>query len=250
MYLLIDAGNSRLKFACHDGRNWLMRDSADAPEGLASHLPAGFQPSRILISCVAGREFAAQLSQTLTRFNAPVEFLRSSASLCGVHNAYLAPESLGTDRWAAAIGAWHLLHEDCLLIGAGTATTIDIIRRPGEFAGGCILPGLSLMLDSLAHRTAALPRVTADLKPETLAGIPRDTLAAIASGCLHAQLGAIERMRTLLPEDAPLIIAGGNAENLLPHLAGHVLHDPWLVMQGLLVIAQTTLLEGSHHQNS
>lgn len=250
MYLLIDAGNSRLKFSCHDDKKWLIRESAASPEELISLIPGDFRPAQILVSCVAGPEFAAQLAEALTCFNAPVEFLRSSALRCGVHNRYHAPESLGTDRWAAAIGAWHLLHSDCLLVGAGTATTIDIIRKPGEFSGGCILPGLSLMLDSLAQRTAALPKVTADLTPAGLAEVPRDTLTAIASGCLHAQLGAIERMRTLLPQNTPLILAGGNAENLLPHLAGDVRHDPWLVMEGLLIIARAALLEGACDENS
>jgi type III pantothenate kinase len=250
MYLLIDAGNTRLKFACHDGREWLLRDSLLSPEELPGKLPTGFQPSRILVSCVAGEEFAEHLRQALTCFDAPLEFLRSSAQRCGVLNRYHAPASLGTDRWASAIGAWHRQRTDCLLICAGTATTIDIVRAPGEFSGGCILPGLSLMLDSLAQRTAALPRAAADISPAELAEIPRDTLAAIAAGCLHAQLGAIERMRTQLTADAPVLVAGGNAELLIPHLAGYVHHTPWLVMEGLLIIAQTALLEDRFHENS
>lgn len=250
MYLLIDAGNSRLKFACHDGQDWLVRHSADTPEDLLRGLPEGFRPHKILISCVAGATLAGQLRQALDGFAVPVEFLQSSPHCCGVRNGYRIPAHLGTDRWAAAIGAWHLLGSDCLLICAGTATTIDIVRSPGEFAGGSILPGLSLMLDALAARTAALPRASAELAADQLARIPADTLEAISAGCLHAQLGAIGRMRALMPAGAPVLISGGNAGALIPHLEGQVQHRPWLVTEGLLVIARTALSEAPENKIS
>lgn len=240
MFLLIDAGNSRLKFGCHDGRQWLLRDFIESPRDLWQMLPEGFLPRQVLVSCVAGAETAEMLREELTVCNATIEFLHPNEQRGGLRNTYQPPQSLGADRWAAAIGAWNLIHDDCLIVGSGTATTIDIIRANGEFAGGCILPGLSLMLDALAYRTAALPRAPADVSLTHLSEVPRNTLQAISSGCVQAQLGAIERMHRLLPASAPILLAGGNAEWLAPHLGSQAEMHPWLVMEGLLALARAT----------
>lgn len=241
MFLLIDAGNSRLKFGCHDGTQWLLRDFMDSPRDLWQMLPEGIRPDRVLVSCVAGVETAEMLREELAVCDAAIEFLHPNEQRGGLRNTYQPPQSLGADRWAAAIGAWHLIHDDCLVVGSGTATTIDIIRANGEFAGGCILPGLSLMLDALAYRTAALPRASADMSPTSLFEVPRNTLQAISAGCVHAQLGAIERMHRQLPPSAPILLAGGNAEWLAPHLGPQAEMHPWLVMEGLLALARNAV---------
>jgi len=237
MLLLIDAANSRVKIACHDGSHWLLRSALDDVTQLLASLPAGFQPQRIVIANVAGPAMTESLQQALTGFSAPVEWLQASATRCGLRCDYAQPTQLGPDRWAAAIGAWQHVHTDCLVVCAGTATTVDIVRQPGIFAGGCILPGLDLMLESLSSKTAALPRAQGSMPAEALLTPPTETHAAIRTGCLHAQLGAIERMVALLPANAPILLAGGHAEALAPHLGARARLQPWLIMDGLLAIA-------------
>ncbi|PLK47945.1 type III pantothenate kinase [Uliginosibacterium sp. TH139] len=231
MYLLIDAGNTRLKYACHDGSRWLSQHAValDAP-GLT--LPVGFAPARIVIANVAGPGVAAHLERLLTDIHAPCEWLMASAMRCGLRNDYEHPASLGADRWAAAIGAWHMLRSNALVVCAGTATTIDIVQDTGNFAGGCILPGLELMLDALAHNTAGLPRSRGNYVMP-----PRNTHDAIASGCLLAQTGAIQLIAMQLPPATPILVAGGNGARLLPHLGATARLQSDLVLQGLLAIA-------------
>lgn len=111
-------------------------------------------------------------------------------SQCGVRNGYMNPAQLGSDRWAALIGTRALLgHRAALIAVCGTATTIDLLTTDGEFAGGAIMPGLGLMQRVLHEHTAALP----DAQGEYL-DYPRQTVDGIASGCAHAQAGAIERL--------------------------------------------------------
>lgn len=238
MYLLIDAGNSRLKIACHDGERWLLRSAIDAPAALPSSLPAGFRPQHCVVANVAGAPLAEALRLPLAKLGCSVEWLSASGERAGLRCAYTDPRRLGADRWAAAIGAWQQVKGECLVVSAGTATTIDLLRLPGEFSGGCILPGLGLMLDSLAERTAALPRGTELLSTGALAATPTDTLAAISAGCLHAQLGAIERLYARLAPESPILVAGGHADALLPHLGPRASAAPWLVMEGLLQLAR------------
>lgn len=237
MHLLIDAGNSRLKYACHDGNTWLIRATLDAPQNLQNRLPRTFRPHRIIVANVAGQATAQAIQAALEDFDIPIEWLQATTNRCGLRCGYAHPAQLGPDRWAAAIGAWRQVGADCLVVSAGTATTIDILRAPGLFAGGCILPGLDLMLDSLAARTAALPRAPAEVPTEVLGTPPTDTLSALSAGCLHAQLGAIERLAGQLPADAPILVAGGRAETLAQHLGERATVAPWLVMDGLLAIA-------------
>ncbi|MBS1208702.1 MAG: pantothenate kinase, type [Proteobacteria bacterium] len=237
MYLLIDAGNSRLKLACHDGQDWVLRTAVTDLGQLREELPPGFLPSRIVIANVAGPRMAEQLQHNLAGLEAPIEWLQGSKSRCGLHCGYTDPAQLGADRWAAAIGAWQHIQSDCVVVCAGTATTVDVIRAPGCFAGGCILPGFGLMLEALSTRTAALPRAQGGLPPETLRQIPVETQSAIRAGCLHAQLGAIERIAAQLPTASPILLAGGFAETLAPHLDARARLHPWLVMDGLLAIA-------------
>ena len=131
---------------------------------------------------------------------------RSAASI----NRYRNPAQLGSDRWAALIGARHLLGtRPAMVVVCGTATTIDFLTEEGVFKGGVIMPGVGLMLRSLHEGTAALP----DQGGEFFS-YPTQTVDAIASGCQHAQAGAIERLfaneQRVMP-DVACVLSGGAA---------------------------------------
>jgi hypothetical protein len=120
-----------------------------------------------------------------------------------------------------------------LVITAGTATTIDALDAGGRFLGGMILPGLGTMAQSLALSTAQLPHVEARLSVSCFAD---NTLDAIVSGCVQAQLGAIMQARAQVPE-ASCVLSGGAAEYLLPYLPAPVQQVEQLVLRGLHVAA-------------
>jgi type III pantothenate kinase len=151
---------------------------------------------------------------------------------CGVTNAYGKPEQLGVDRWAALIGAWSIVRGPCLVVTAGTATTADVLRSDGTFAGGAILPGLDLMKRSLADNTAGLPFAKGRFSSE-----PRNTADAIETGCLLAQAGAIERVFATMEQGAVCVLAGGAASRIGGHLGIPLRLVDNLVLEGLLQIA-------------
>ncbi|MDB5800814.1 MAG: type pantothenate kinase [Rhodocyclales bacterium] len=232
MNLFIDAGNTRIKYAGHDGRahaEWLFHDAMSSNVSAQLVLPPGFAPQRVIAVSVASADVNAHIERQLAQWPVTVEWFHASEICDGLRNAYEDPAQLGADRWAAAIGAWNRVKGACLVVGAGTATTIDIIAADGVFAGGCILPGLAMMQRSLASGTAALP-----LAAGTFTDVPRNTADAIFSGCLNAQLGAIARMRAGLPAFAPVLLAGGAGEALIDGIAGPVERVPRLVLEGLL----------------
>jgi type III pantothenate kinase len=237
--LAIDCGNSRIKAA-------LLGAGPGAPEialeleSLSSadgqwqaFLARCAQAERIVVANVAGAAIAQRLAESLRRFAAEPRWVRARELQCGVTNRYDDPAQLGADRWAALIGAWALERDACLVVNAGTATTIDALSARGEFLGGVILPGLALMRAALAQGTAALPLATG-----SPAAFPRNTGDAIWNGCILAQAGAIERMWRQLPESATCLLSGGAAGELYPALNMPCLVVDNLVLQGLLLIAQ------------
>jgi len=218
MLLLIDAGNTRVKWAIAlDGAapgDWIAHGAvAHADLETLGDAWAGHAIARALVSNVAGATLAERLAAQLPV--APTPFV-ARPELAGLRNRYREPARLGADRFAAALGARTLAPARALVVATcGTATTVDAVSADGDFVGGMILPGLGLMLGSLARNTAQLPQVAAGANmPPTFADNTQD---AILSGCLAAQAGAIERACAALPE-ALCILSGGAAPQVAPAL--------------------------------
>ena len=246
--LLIDIGNTFLK--------WGLFRSGSAGNARANRLESGHVlleempslaaqfakipvPAQVVISNVAGTRVRSTMIRVLEVWpDAPApHWIIPPEEQCGVVNRYRNPAQLGSDRWAALIGA-HALMQDrpALVVVCGTATTIDFLTADGEFKGGVILPGVGLMLRALHLHTAALPDADGEY-----VDAPTQTVDAIASGCQHAQAGAIERLYHLhAPHEPGLIclISGGAARALSPRInVPYELHDN-LVLEGLYRISQ------------
>jgi type III pantothenate kinase len=233
MLLCLDAGNTRLKWGLHDGTQWCAQGACalDALPGLPPALPAA--PARVLACNVAGTRIATAIETLATALDAPLDWFHSGTDCAGVTNGYADPARLGADRWAALVGARGLHPGGAVVVMAGTATTIDALAADGRFRGGLILPGLDLMRRALAANTANLPAAQG-----RHAGFPTNTDDAIASGCIEATVGAIERMTARLREraagvDFPVFLSGGAAELLAPHLTPPPRRVANLVLEGL-----------------
>lgn len=242
--LAIDSGNTRIKWGLWEQEQgsaseglWTRLGALthDESAGLAPALAALPAPQRIAVANVAGMGAAQLIEQACAAFGIPLIWANPQLQQCGVINRYDAGQ-LGADRWAALLGAWHRQRGACLVVGAGTATTADLLSTRGEFRGGIIFPGLALMKRSLAENTARLPFAQGAFAEE-----PRSTADAIETGVLHAQAGAIERMYAQLARSegpgAACLISGGAAAKIAECLAiPHRLADH-LVLDGLARIA-------------
>lgn len=233
--LCIDCGNTRIKWGLRDAGRWLSVNALPTAEAqrLGDMLPQ--RPARVVACNVAGEDVAAHVEALARALGIPITWVRSQAQQCGVTNGYENPAQLGADRWAALIGARGLHEGACLVVNAGTATTVDVLDAQGAFRGGLILPGVALMRESLARNTAGLPLARGEFRE-----LPRNTDDAIASGCLNATLGAIERMfRQIADAPQPLcLLSGGASTSLVGALT--ILHREIqnLVLEGLARIAE------------
>lgn len=232
--LLIDLGNTRLKWALAvDG---VLSTPVQAIAWPAAALPlAGWRQAPIAaigLASVAPAEVTQSLVDALRPVAATVYRPATTAAWQGLRCAYAEPARLGIDRWLALIAAYSRdASRAYTLVSAGTALTVDRLDADGRHRGGVIAPGLAAMRDGL---TAAAPGLaglgTGDAGP----GLARDSADAIASGCLQAALGVIERHRhDEAGAPSSLILTGGDAPVLAPHLGDAVQVEPALVLEGL-----------------
>ena len=242
MKLLIDAGNTRIKWALLSAAGDGLR-SGILPVGQASELPGLFAESQgirqIWVSNVAGEEVAQQVRNICAGRSVQLRFIVAQEMQCGVRNSYTNAAQLGSDRWASLIAAWHLVQGKCLVANCGTAITIDTLSGQGEFLGGLILPGIELMQRSLAAATDQLKYGHVKLEQGKYRQYPLNTADALVSGAIQAGCGAIQRQHALLDAaDAPAVLSGGAAEVLRGYLNLPLRVVDNLVLQGLLLISQ------------
>lgn len=256
MILLIDAGNSRIKWAC------LVGGVVQAGDPIAHSGEAGDvhalslawaplpRPGRIVAVNVLGAGFAELLTGWAEdTWGLDVEFVASQGTACGVVNAYREPERLGADRWVALIAAHHACDGPVCVIDCGTALTIDVLAPNGEHLGGLIIPGLAMMRRALVERTAGIrPGVgsgsgsgSGAMHDADAPLFARDTAGGVNSGTRYAIAAAIDRItadvRAAMDGDVRCLLTGGDAETVLPLLTGSYDHVPELVLDGLAILA-------------
>jgi type III pantothenate kinase len=243
--LVVDVGNSRMKWALVDARGALAQGVVPNVEigSLAvrdwQNLP---RPASAVGVNVAGEAARVRVEGQLTRWRLGMRWLAASPSACGVVNRYSPPSQLGPDRWAAVVAArLRALETDpqpqpVVVVNAGTAVTVDTLDADGTFRGGLILPNMRLMLRALADNTAALK-----VPPGAYAEFPTNTADALYTGALQAVCGAIELARARLSTQGTPVrcyLAGGAAPEIAPHLAAPVELVDNLVLEGVLALAQ------------
>ena len=250
--LLIDAGNSRLKWAVSAGGELLENGALGycweaLPQQLArcwaSLAEATNRPQRILLANVAGARLVAAVEQWAAALEdeqaceLPVHSVMPEAEAYGVRNAYAEPQRLGVDRWLGLLAARHYIHGAACVVDSGTALTVDILSAAGQHLGGIIVPGITLMKTSLVDNTQAI-----QAGQHSVSGyLGRDTQSAIHAGALAAASGAVNQVvaqaRAELGEPVNAVITGGDAEQLLPLLSDPFRHEPHWVLKGLAIVA-------------
>jgi type III pantothenate kinase len=125
------------------------------------------------------------------------------------------PAQTGVDRVLNVAAAYEQLGKACVVVDAGTAITVNFCNDRGEFVGGAIAPGISMMLEALHEKTAKLPRVTFETPTGSFG---KNTTDAIRQGVFHSIRGMVKEMvenyATELGAWPELIVTGGDAVQL------------------------------------
>ena len=250
MLLVVDAGNTNIVFAVHDGTDvraeWRAvtetTRTADEYAVLLSPLLAlnglSFDDidSAIIATVVPAALFDLRL---LCR-----RYLKCEPLVVGDPNLDLGieihidrPEAVGADRLVNTVAAHDRYKGALIVVDFGTATTFDIVSAKGDYEGGVIAPGANLSAEALHKGAAMLPRVAIQ---RTQSVIGKDTIPAMQSGLFWGYIGLIEglvaRIKSEYGEPMTVIGTGGLA-NLFHRQTTVIDHlDPDLTIRGLVLI--------------
>ncbi len=238
MKLLIDIGNSRLKWAVETntvlgGITSLDYRQPDFLQVLAQTWRELSLPTQITIASVADKALLTAVTALCNDLwpSAAVFMPQSSACAFGVTSAYASPEKLGIDRWLALLAAHrHYAGSKCV-VDCGTAITLDALAADGKHLGGLICPGLVMMKKSLAADTASLSLNTLKYRTD----LANETNAAIANGVYLAALGLIDRVMQSFTGDYCLLLTGGDADIVAEAISMPFILDKELVLKGLAI---------------
>lgn len=252
MILLVDAGNSRIKWRIVEALQLVASgvvDSVDVPQ--LETVWWGFAPKQAMISCVAKDSVRDDLTRMLDRGGIAAHWLQAERERYGVLNLYEIPEQLGSDRYAALIAVQRLKLGECVVACIGTATTVDRLDASGVFRGGIILPGPDMMRMALLGGTGQIARrySAAPLSLDSLVRLesqPRSTASAVTAGIGLAQAGAIQAFCNVGHESEHeggqkpplLVLSGGAREQVRDWLALESIEIDELVLDGLAWVAR------------
>ncbi len=250
--VLVDIGNSRLKFCRSEGGELLLpvrgvgRDSSVTFDDVARdwHLATGTRWGVVSTDPAKLNEFvtwAEARGDAVVAVDSPWQIPLSAQ--------VDFPEKVGMDRLLNALAAKRRLKpgEPAIIADAGSAVTVDLVDEAGFFQGGAIFPGLHLMAKALNDYTAKLPLI--DPREEPSARLPgKNTEAAMRLGVVHAVAGGIDALVRELASQCVqtprLFLTGGD---MTPHLAGLIQarHQfpsevrPTLTLEGLRLVAES-----------
>lgn len=147
------------------------------------------------------------------------------------------PSAVGADRIVDAVAARTLYGAPVVTLDLGTANTLSVVDGAGRFLGGVIMPGLRLSMEALTRSASLLPQVSLEA-PRHVIG--RNTVESMKSGLLLGAAstldGILERVWDELGAPCPAVATGGLAPTVLPHCRHRLIHDPDLLMKGLMIL--------------
>lgn len=256
MILLFDAGNTRLKWAIAKADGQILEAKSMRYDGVSDALSGvakNFEVTEISISSVAGSSRNLKLTDLCeSEFGLKPSFAEVSSRACGVTNRYLSLDSLGVDRWVAALGATMgaslgdpaagTRRVNRVIVDAGTAVTVDLVNAENEFLGGAILPGAKMMHDSLVGETAGIKSEPLNVS----SAIGKDTQQCVNVGAKYGLAGAVDRVIGEFvcalgeTEEWQVVVCGGDAQWLMGLLKTPlpICYQPNLIFQGLLNLKQ------------
>jgi type III pantothenate kinase len=249
MLLAVDAGNTHTVYGLFQGEklrsHWRIstrKETTSDEQGVllkALFREAGLEPADVtgmIVSSVVP-DLDGVLEQTGRSYFGADPLFISPGIRTGLPILYDNPHEVGADRIVNAVAAVERMGAPVFILDFGTATTLDVVSRDGEYLGGVIAPGLGISAEALFEKAARLSAV--DIR-RPVRVIGRNTVESMQSGLFYGYValveGIVERARAELGTDAPVIATGGLAPVLARETETIRAVDPELTLNGLRII--------------
>ena len=239
MLLVIDIGNTNINFGLFNGKR--LAKKFTIPTALYGFkelkVRLGTFKARDMVICSVVPKLTVVLKRDLFRLSGKRPYIIGKDLIVPLQNLYRNPKQVGQDRLVNAYAAVMLYKAPLIVVDFGTAVTFDVISKHKEYLGGMILPGLAISLDTLAQRTALLPKVKLD-RPKEFIG--RDTKNSMLSGIVNGFAALTDdltkRIKDKIGGQAQLIATGGNILLISPYCNSIDKIDRDLTLKGLSFI--------------
>ncbi len=238
MNLIIDAGNSQIKWAIYSLNKQIFKGSAGTWEDpLLKECYSSFPDIKSAIISSVRRipeEYLVNLKSRILNL-----WILDNKLQLPIKILYTTPETLGKDRIAAAVGGYSLYPgKPVLIIDMGTAITFDLVNKDSEFLGGNISPGMLTRFKALNQFTEGLPSVP---PAHNIPLIGLSTIEAIQAGVQKGIAYEIDgHINALINKYNGLItiLTGGDASFFVRNLKNTIFVVPDLVLDGLNIILE------------
>jgi type III pantothenate kinase len=258
MLLAIDVGNSNIVFGVHDGTTWknqwrMQTVAAKMPDEYGVFFrdllrEEGIDKAAIGTSIVSSvvPVLTGKMFEVARGLNGIDPIIVGPGIKTGLKIRTDNPSEVGSDLVCNAVAAYQRTGGNTIIVDFGTALTFTAVSKPGELVGVAIAPGIQAAAEALSQGTAQLPQVGLDA-PSSVLG--KNTIHSIQSGILYGYAGLVDRlidiMRAELGGEATVIATGGRAEIISPLTDKFTMIEPWLVLEGLRIIAEKNRVPGS-----
>lgn len=231
MNLVIDIGNTRVKAALFQNSGLFELKIFHSAFELLSDDNFIKQAKNAIIGSVVD-----DLESFYSSLNTKIPtIIFNSQTVTPLKNLYSSAATLGSDRFAASVGAQTLYpNSNVLVIDAGTCIKYNFTNSKNEYLGGGISPGIEMKLKALQHFTSKLPLINFDRSYTELIG--ENTENSILSGVLNGSVAEIDGIITNYKAQFPNIICvltGGDSEFLAKRLKNSIFTHQNLVLKGL-----------------
>ena len=249
MILAIDMGNTNIVLGGIDEKQTyfierVTTDQSRTDTEYAIHFKNILEMHHIQLSDIEGAILSSVVPPLNTTILNAVEkavgirpLLVGSGMKTGMNILMDNPKSVGSDMIVDVVAAIHEHPLPLVVIDMGTATTLSVADKKGNYIGGVILPGLRVSLNSLSGKTAQLPYISLETPGKV---IGKNTIDCMRSGIMYGNAamldGLIDRMEEEIGEKATIIATGGLARLVTPLCHHSIDFEEDLLLKGLLIL--------------